>query len=308
MNHNQRTKRRIIRAAMACVGYGAAFALFVLGNACTIKTGGAAAEASDTQTVAHQAARETYTIVSWNVESGDANPDTLAKTMQYIQQTYGPIDVWGLSEVSSATWAVAFKHALGDHYRFELGTTGGADRLCVLYDQTKFALAAPSQELNTMNPGGRVRSPLVVTLTHKASADTFLVMVNHLYRSKADARQRQAKMLNQWIQNINQPLIAVGDYNFDYNIAKEKGNKAFGLLIANQHFTWVRPDTLVRSQCNKHYNSVLDFVFLNDDALAWPVRKSQILVRPNDCRDTKYTSDHRPVIAWLGYTTPVTIP
>jgi hypothetical protein len=39
-----------------------------------------------------------------------------------------------------------------------------------------------------------------------------------MYRSKADRRQEQASMLNLWASTQTLPIIAVGDYNFDWDV------------------------------------------------------------------------------------------
>ena len=122
-------------------------------------------------------------------------------------------------------------------------------------------------------------------------------MVNHLYRSKADRRHEQTDLLNDWASNQELPVIAVGDYNFDWSVTDGDLNhdKGYDNLTANNVFQWVRPETLHKTH-DSHFNSVLDFVFVSDDAKNWAV-SSTILVEPNDFPDTNKTSDHRPVRA-----------
>jgi hypothetical protein len=78
------------------------------------------------------------TIVSWNVESGGADPAVLATRIAEMDG----VDIWGLCEVQDATWAQTFKTAagVGEPATFEsiLGATGGTDKLLILYDTTQF--------------------------------------------------------------------------------------------------------------------------------------------------------------------------
>lgn len=42
-------------------------------------------------------------------------------------------------------------------------------------------------------------------------------MVNHLYRSNNERRHAQAQGLNEWARSQTLPVIATGDYNFDWH-------------------------------------------------------------------------------------------
>ncbi len=66
-------------------------------------------------------------------------------------------------------------------------------------------------------------------------------------------------------------------------------------MTAEGVFSWVRPDTLVRTQ-DSSFNSVLDFVFVAGNTWTWEA-DSTIIQRPNDFPDDNQTSDHRPVRA-----------
>lgn len=241
-----------------------------------------------------------YSIISWNVESGGANQKEIAKTLKSLISDHGKIHLWGFSEVQNQQWAHSFQEALGNDYRYEIGSTGRSDRLAIIYDKNQFKQLGHMIELHEMNPEGRVRSPLAVKLKDRSTGLEFLFMVNHLYRSNAAARQKQAQQLNTWIQTQDIPVIAVGDYNFDYDIPSKKGNKAFNLFTRNNHFTWIKPTELIRTQCNPKYNSLLDFIFVNDDALIWPNMSSKVIIREGDCPDDDNTSDHRPVFAIIS--------
>jgi hypothetical protein len=241
------------------------------------------------------------TVVGYNVESGDANPAVLAE--QYIGPLEGA-DVWGFSEVQNAEWLRLLEAGAeageGADFRSILGQSGGGDRLAIVYDSSLLQLVA-SEELEALSFGGRVRAALIAHFQVRANGQEFLFVVNHLYRSQEDLRHEQAQMLNVWAQSQSLPIVAVGDYNFDFDVVDgDSGDRdrGFNLLIENNVFQWVRPTPLVKTHCSDRYNSILDFTFVGNQAQTWMVKESTVLFATPDstyCPDDDIKSDHRPV-------------
>lgn len=245
----------------------------------------------------YPASSSSLNVIAWNVESGGARVSALRSTFEQFDDC----DIWGLSEVRNQDWIKAFEKAaeLGQTsaYSFVLGTTGGSDRLAVLYNEERLRLLG-TRELHWINPEARVRAPLVAHFLDNVSSKEFIFVVNHLYRSRAGKRHLQSQQLNDWAVQQTLPIIAVGDYNYDWGV--EDGDidhdEGYDHLIENDIFRWVRPpDPLIKTQSSR-YNSVLDFVFVAGPALNWP-SQSTIIQTPNDFPDTHLTSDHRPVSA-----------
>ena len=105
------------------------------------------------------------------------------------------------------------------------------------------------------------------------------------------------------------PLLAIGDYNFDFNFPTMAGNKAFQLFTQDGVWKWVRPEELIDSnwsdvnprlpldqRTDRYPDSILDFIFVAGPAKEWRA-KSWVVVRPGDFPDSDETSDHRPVAA-----------
>ena len=155
---------------------------------------------------------ETLRVVGFNVESGGADPTVVDDIVARLQD----VDLWGFSEVQNASWAQLFEVAAEDGEAADfvqlLGTTGGGDRLLIVYDADRFELVQQF-ELEHINPENRVRAPLVAHLKLKATGEEFLFMVNHLFRTNNEARHEQARLLNAWAREQTLPVIAVGDYN-----------------------------------------------------------------------------------------------
>ena len=243
-------------------------------------------------------------VVGFNVESGDASPTTLVNQISPIDG----VDLWGFSEVDSASWADMFETAAeagedGDpNFETILGSTGGRDRLAIIYNADRFELRE-TQELNDINPGGRVRSPLVVRLYDQETEQEFWFMVNHLYRSRAEARHQQATQLNAWAQEQTLPIVAVGDYNFDWDIPSNgvDRDQGFDNLIAGDVFEWIEPTNILKTHCSRRFNSILDFVFLANQPETWQATSEILFPEDSYCPDDRLQSDHRPVAASIQF-------
>jgi hypothetical protein len=122
---------------------------------------------------------QTLRVVGFNVESGGARPDVVDDLIAAAQD----VDLWGFSEVQDAIWATLFAQAAAQGETGALapilGTTGGGDRLLIVYHQERFDLVRQF-ELTDINVGGNVRAPLVAHLRLKPAGPEFLFMVNHL--------------------------------------------------------------------------------------------------------------------------------
>lgn len=241
------------------------------------------------------------TVASFNVESGDAEPPTLTEHLRRIPGT----DIWGFSEVKDASWARAFDTALtapGNEYETILGTTGGDDRLLIVFNSSKLERLG-SQELMAINIGGTGRAPLVGHFRRRAGGEEFLFVVNHLFRGNATARRQQATALNTWAAGQTLPIVAVGDYNFDWNLPDGDADHDVGFdnMVANSVFRWVRPSTLIKTQCDPQFNSVLDFVFVADGAKTWSGEAEILFPETSYCQDDTRRSDHRPVRAEFAF-------
>jgi hypothetical protein len=245
-----------------------------------------------------QASAQTLTVVGFNVESGAANPRVIAEQIGPLQD----VDIWGFSEVRNTAEGrtLAEGAADGESGTFEsiLGTTGGEDRLLIVYNSDRLDLIDDG-EIRELNIGGNVRAPLWAQFRVKPSGPEFIFMVNHLYRGNTAGRHAQAQGLNTWAQTRTLPVIATGDYNFDWHFQTGDTNhdNGFNLMTAGGVFTWVRPPApLLPTNCSAH-QSVLDFVFVSGAAQDWTGESEILFPQASYCPDTTNTSDHRPVLA-----------
>lgn len=240
-------------------------------------------------------------VISWNVESGGASPPIFSRHFADMDD----IDFYGLSEVTASWENQLVQNISRDEtitYASILGTTGGADRLQIIYNSDRYDLVS-SDELNDININGRVRAPLIGTFKDKETNVEFIVMVNHLYRSNEGARHQQATLINQWATSQPIPVIALGDFNFDWDVENGENDHDDGYdnMTANDVFKWVQPPTLMKTQCSPRYNSVLDFVFVSH-SFRTTTNSSEILLTDNDycTTNTDNESDHRPIYASIG--------
>ena len=119
-------------------------------------------------------------------------------------------------------------------------------------------------------------------------------MVNHLARGKTALRNRQGTGLGVWAAQQDLPVIAVGDYNFDYEIDTGEGNRGMRNMLSSGLWEWVRPAELCKTGASNRYYSVLDFVFVAHRPDHWRV-DSRILVDGFPFIEPRKRSDHRPV-------------
>jgi hypothetical protein len=245
------------------------------------------------------------TVAGWNAESGDSDAEKVAERVA----AFDGIDIWGIVEVEGDVVAQALEIAAEDGENADFARlvtrSGRSDRMVILYNADRFEKTG-QDELEYINLGGSLRSPLLVQLRDRWSGQEFIFMVNHLFRgSDSDFQRRldQAALLNEWAILTPTPAIAVGDYNFDWDLRNgdTRHDQGYDFMTADDEWIWVRPQQLVTTQCSGwpcRYNSVLDFVFTANGAQTWPAR-SEIIIAPNDFPDDDTTPDHRPVVAWF---------
>ncbi|MDF1667123.1 MAG: endonuclease/exonuclease/phosphatase family protein [Planctomycetota bacterium] len=243
-------------------------------------------------------AQEEFRVCAYNVESNGAWTNFVKKRIADMRK----IDLWALSEVKDSKaakkfmWAAEVGEKVSPYFRYILGTTGGYDRLVILYNTKKFKLVK-SFELHHINSYKAVRAPLVALLKSRKSGKEFYFMVNHLYRSNAKARHKQATQLNAWGKKQKKPVVTAGDFNFDWHIPTGKHDKGYDNMTKNGVFRWVRPKKLSSTQA-AYSPTVLDFIFVSGDAKSWKA-EAWIIKQSGDFakKNKKKLSDHRPVIA-----------
>ena len=126
--------------------------------------------------------------------------------------------------------------------------------------------------------------------------------LTHLARGDADLRLSQATGLREWAKEQSLPIIAAGDFNFDWDFPTEKGNAAFDAFVEGDVWKWVKPAELIDSNWADRDNdgqddyphSILDFVFVANAARTWQ-SFSRVVTEAGDFPDDRTTSDHRPV-------------
>ena len=231
-------------------------------------------------------------LIAWNIEGGlfeDAEVATIIADMDAL----GHADIWGLSEVTAA-WADDLKTAAGSNYHAQLGTQS-QDRLLVLVNLDRFEVTN-TEEIRTHNPSSGRRPPLAVTVRERSTGVELIFVVNHLTRGDGDdpRRREETKALRQWAGQQSLPIIAAGDFNFDWSIHDHGRTRslAFDDMIKGNVFEWSVPSTLRRTQCNPNFYSILDFVFVAGNAKFWP-HETTIINTP--CIDNEKTADHRPI-------------
>lgn len=260
--------------------------------------------------VCTSATADSFVVMGFNVESGgDTEWSVVSDDIERLEH----VDIWGLSEVQSRTAVRIFRNAAkagskdeSPRYYYLLGEHGGSDRLAIIYNERRFRHLDVYELVDEV---GGSRPPLVAHLQDIDTELEFLFMVNHLNRGDASKRRRQAVGLQSWAERIDLPVIAVGDYNFDWDITEERGNRAFRLFMEGGHWDWIEPNCGLDgdfadcqpTQCNPTYTSILDFLFVAGDAKNWDVSSEIKEPRPDYCEfDGNGGADHLPIIGLVS--------
>lgn len=265
--------------------------LFLLALACTPEPEGRDADSDE------PAPPVTMTVLGFNTESGESDYDVIAEE---VVSTVEGEAVWGFSEVDGRTAAETLVAAAGSGFRYEMGTTGWSDRLVIAWDDAVLELT-DVEELHEINVGDTARAPLVATMRHRETGLELLFMVNHLWRTEDASRHEQAELLNAWGAEQTLPVVAVGDYNFDWDVPSDGADyhdQGYDLMVEGGVWEWVKPDPLAKTQCSWSYDSVLDFTFVANAAKGWPATSDVLEVDRHYCDSQEdVRSDHIPVRA-----------
>ena len=195
--------------------------------------------------------------------------------------------------------------SLGPQFKSFVSKTGRADRIAILYNDEEFELLK-SKEMDSYQDyefnNGYHRSPIFVRLKQRSSELEFVFMTNHLARGNSELRQQQAVGLREWARDSGAPIIAMGDFNFDYGFESKTGNEAFNLFLRDNVWKWVVPDPLVDTNwadrdndgIDNYPNSMLDFAFVANGAREYDC-KCRVIKRENDFPDGEHQSDHRAI-------------
>jgi hypothetical protein len=243
-----------------------------------------------------------FTLVSWNVDSGGADPQVAAL---WISEMKG-VALWGLCEVRNDIWAKLFEEAAdgvepGRFIRI-LSPTGGSDRSCILYDKTQFDCLGWFELSWAGHPWYRrelyLRPGLVAHLRHRATRQALYFMVNRFYETAAD---KQAAALSEWAGRQDIPVLAVGTYDFEYRpeaqLSSAAGRRGDPALTDTGVFRWLMPDNPIPTVSRGGQGVSDDFVFLADRQHRLTGR-SEVIVPPDDL-PSDLMPDHRPVSATI---------
>jgi hypothetical protein len=239
-----------------------------------------------------------FTAVSWNVDSGDADPHTIALR---VAQMHG-VDLWGLTEVRDERWAELLKRAAQENHPGQmapiLSPTGGSGRSLILYDAAQFELLGYFEldwsDQSWYRPDMGLRPALIAQLRHRLTGHEFFFMVNRFLPQWA---AMQAVKVNEWTARQIIPVIAVGSYYFQYCLGPQaiqcEGQKGLKLMAYDGVFQWIKPENPIKT-FDHEANTIEDFVFVAN-AAGKLLAQSTIIVEPNDFPDSSSTSDHRPI-------------
>ncbi|MBN2050529.1 MAG: hypothetical protein JW760_08810, partial [Spirochaetales bacterium] len=195
-------------------------------------------------------AEEPLRLLSWNVESGGALSRVIAEQLTAFQQAH----LVTLVEVDDADRDLYTK-ALGDQRISVLSRSGARynDHILVIFDPRRLELLS-TEELHeyrgtvitpSVDRGGK-RSPLILRFRDLLTGVEFFYVSVHLERTNEAQRKLQSLVLREWILDQGTPVLAVGDFNFDYSFGEQPGgNDSFLIFTYDPRIDWIEPEVFV---------------------------------------------------------------
>ena len=231
-------------------------------------------------------------IVAWNVAAAADDPGTIAAQIADVPG----VGIWALSGVWSRNWAETFveaaREAEGANYELFLSMTSGADRHALIWDTDRFVM---SNGFELGNPVfDRSRAPMIGQFRTIEDEQRFFVIVADLAGTDDDLRHRQAAYIHEWVAQDTWlaeqggPVIAIGSFNFGWNLDGGEDDLGFENLTADGLFQWLRPDPLIPTQCGQ--DSVQDFVFVSGDTPDWQASPEILFADPAFCEADSTTA------------------
>jgi endonuclease/exonuclease/phosphatase family metal-dependent hydrolase len=276
-------------------------------------------------------AAQTFTIATLNTESGS---DTQSFRVAELIRELGRVEIWAFQEVASEEAVIEFTVAASasgarQRYRYHLSTSGKNhdmhrenDHIAIVYNSTQFR-EVESTELHAIRsidgagrlgkPEWHLRGALLVRFQHIKTGIEFYVGNVHLKccaasddprRHGPDIRAHQARLLKDWIERSDVPVILTGDLNIPIKPTSANGNgSSLAFRTLSEIMTWHRPSNPVKTFCGHLFDSMLDHVFsLTDSTL----RVNAVEIgQPHEAyceRDEQGYPDHRPVFAEVELT------
>ena len=236
-----------------------------------------------------QESTPSFVLVSWNIQSSQSAPDTIAQQMAL----FDGVDIWVLQEVNAKEtgyYRAGAEDGEAASFGMVMSSAGDGNHLLTLYDLSRFILIA-THELADINTTGNVRPALVLHLMDIETGAEFLLVNNHLYSSKPDQRAIQATLLRKWADDQSLPAITAGDFNFEPTAS----DPAYLNMTIGDAWSWIDPEQLVASLPS---GKLVDHVFTAGTARDWPV-STQVITREGDA-DSAVNADHKPIIALIG--------
>jgi hypothetical protein len=228
---------------------------------------------------------------------------------------------------------MAVEDGHSDYHAFT-SPTGGSDRMMLFVRADRFEIiGGNARELTSSGgpnsvtfPGGNSRCPFLVELRDRENNNLeFIFMVNHLTRGNTQNRQQQAEGLREWARQQTKPVIAAGDYNFDFDFRNPIGNESMAIfmrrpasdrgafvwewVIPSSEFTvagtsdadrrvgmlveWIDTNWDASNGRGRFRDSMLDFILTAQGERDWKA-EAKVIVRPGDFLDDSEDAAGRP--------------
>ena len=235
-------------------------------------------------------ASEAYSVMTFNVFTGDMTANRIARVMDAIYR-YMP-DVLGLQE-ANLTWINKMIGEYSSYYGF-VGTdlSDGKEGVPILYSTVRFNLIESGTQWLTDTPDTPSRLPnqqynrnfTYALLEDKETGERFLALNTHLDTGGSAVRYAEAELLMQFLKSYNDvPVVLLGDLNAKRNTNEMNLFKDAGLDSVYDY------SDLKGMKSNA---SAIDWILMTSDSLSMTYHTFD-----DSIYDGAYPSDHYPYYA-----------
>ena len=239
-------------------------------------------------------------VVSFNLEARGANIHVLANQLEHLSREKD-VDIWFFTDIQPEwTDELANAVAIGSEIEVDfIPRKGGRDnRFLIVYDKERFeVLAVDNPEIGR---SFRKNTVSLVKFKERESGKSFMTLLQP-YSQSNYLPTYITEDLNAWAEQLNDPVVALGHFDFEWSISKGDTflDRKYLEMVSGDIFKWVRPITLIPTNCERR-DEISDFILTSGGANNWSAHAEIIQMGLNYCvdhRKNNHDSNHRPVYA-----------
>lgn len=264
---------------------------------------------------------KTVDVASWNLlwfAHEENGPEDLAKQYQQVGEVIqkARVDIWAFQEITDTAVFSNLLEQFGE-FGHVYSTYWQDQKMALVWDARHWVVLSDSQLFKGFEADFAAgRLPLMVTLFHPDTKDTFLVIGVHLKAHTGNAaqkteahvnRKKSANHLFEWQKNhMQQKLIILGDWNDDIDEPLVSDSITPFVQMKTAGTFLMEAQSLLGAASWIYGNSMIDHIWVNGLAGETYKNGTAALYRLDDyiVNYPQEVSDHRPVYSSFYFRMP----